>query len=166
MKVQRSPALRAWREHHESCKYVLLTISGLHYDAFPGQEDESEPIEVITPAVYYYKNNKHYVIYDEVVEGMAGVIKNKIRFTEDGLLEIMKSGISNTHMVFEKGKINMTEYETPYGELMVGVYTNGMTMDVQEHNIDIHVGYALDINSEKVADCNIVMNIRSNGEIS
>lgn len=145
-------------------KNVLLTISGLHYDAFPGQEDENEPIEVITPAVYYNKNGKHYVIYDEVVEGMPGVIKNKIKITGDGLLEIMKSGISNTHMVFEKNKINMTEYETPYGELMIGVYTNSMTVDVKEREIDVEVGYALDINSEKVADCNIIMNIRSNGE--
>lgn len=145
-------------------KNVLVTISGLHYDAFPGQEDENEPIEVITPATYYNKNGKHYIIYDEVVEGMPGTIKNKIKITGDGLLEIMKSGISNTHMVFEKDKINMTEYETPYGELMVGVYTNSMTVDVKEHEINVEVGYALDINSEKVADCNIVMNIRSNGE--
>lgn len=145
-------------------KNVLVTISGLHYDAFPGQEDENEPIEVIAPATYYNKNGKHYIIYDEVVEGMPGTIKNKIKITGDGLLEIMKSGISNTHMVFEKDKINMTEYKTPYGELMVGVYTNSMTVDVKEHEINVEVGYALDINSEKVADCNIVMSIRSNGE--
>ena len=30
--------------------------------------EESEPIEVITPASYYLKNGKHYVIHEEVVE--------------------------------------------------------------------------------------------------
>ena len=56
-------------------KEVLLTISGLHYDTFPGEEyNESEPIEVITPATYYLKNGKHYVVYDEMVEGMPGII--------------------------------------------------------------------------------------------
>ena len=94
----------------------MLSISGLHYDVTGMvQEEENEPIEVITPAAYYYKNGKHYVIYDEVVEGMPGVIKNKIKIYEDGKLEIMKSGLSNTHMTFEREKINMTEYETPYG---------------------------------------------------
>ena len=74
-------------------KDVLLSISGLHYDvAGVTEEDENEPIEVITPAAYYFKNGKHYVIYDEVVEGMPGTIKNKIRIAEDGKLEIMKSG--------------------------------------------------------------------------
>ena len=44
-------------------KDVLLSISGLHYDVTGMvQEEENEPIEVITPAAYYYKNGKHYVI--------------------------------------------------------------------------------------------------------
>lgn len=144
-------------------KEVLLTISGLHYDTFPGEEyDENEPIEVITPATYYLKNGKHYVIYDEMVEGMPGTIQNKIRIAGNNLLEIKKSGLANTKMVFEKDKINMTQYETPYGELMVGIFTKHMLIDVTEKNIDVRVNYELDINSEKVADCDIKMNIRAN----
>lgn len=143
-------------------KDVLLSISGLHYDAAGiTEEDENEPIEVITPAMYYYKNGKHYVIYDEVVEGMPGTIKNKIRIAEDGKLEIMKSGLSNAHMIFEKDKINMTQYETPYGELLVGTHTRDMQVEVTEQNIDVHVNYALDVNSEMLADCNITMNIKA-----
>ncbi|MCI9168387.1 MAG: DUF1934 domain-containing protein [Dorea sp.] len=144
-------------------KQVLLTISGLHFDSFPGEaEDENEPIEVITPATYYLKNGKHYVIYDEMVEGMPGTIQNKIRIAGNNLLEIKKSGLANTKMVFEKDKINMTQYETPYGELMIGIFTKNMLVDVTEKNIDIRVNYELDINSEKVADCDIKMNIRAN----
>lgn len=144
-------------------KEVLLTISGLHYDTFPGEEyDENEPIEVITTATYYLKNGKHYVIYDEMVEGMPGTIQNKIRIAGNNLLEIKKSGLANTKMVFEKDKINMTQYETPYGELMVGIFTKNMLIDVTERNIDVRVNYELDINSEKVADCDIKMNIRAN----
>lgn len=51
---------------------VLLTISGLHDMAFadPEENEENEPIEVITPASYYWKNGKHYILYDEVMEGI------------------------------------------------------------------------------------------------
>ncbi len=144
-------------------KDVLLSISGLHYDMTGTIEDneDNEPIEVITPATYYLKNGKHYVVYDEVVEGMPGTIKNKVRITEDQKLEIMKSGVSNAHMVFEKDKINMTQYETPYGELMLGVHTKDMKVIVTEDLIEVRVNYALDINSEPVADCNISMNIKA-----
>ena len=147
-------------------KEVLLTISGLHYEAIPEEEaiqEDDEPIEVITPATYYQKNGKHYVIYDEVVEGLPGTIRNKIRIAEDkGMLEIMKSGLADTKLVFEKDKINMTQYATPFGEMLVGVYTKDMQIDVEEKNIDVCVNYTLDINSEKVADCDIRMNIRAN----
>ena len=55
-------------------KDILLSISGLHYDMTgipdePGAEEENGPIEVITPASYYYKNGKHYIVYDEVLKG-------------------------------------------------------------------------------------------------
>lgn len=144
-------------------KDVLLTISGLHFDAVSDEtEEENEAIEVVTPATYYLKNGKHYVIYDELVEGMPGSIKNRIQIEESGKVEMFKRGISNTHMVFEKEKIHMTEYETPYGELMLGVYTRGVDVQIQEDNIDVEIGYALDANGQKVADCNIVMNIKAN----
>jgi len=133
-------------------------------DAFADVPDEeNEPIEVITPATYYLKNGKHYVLYDEVVEGMLGSIKNTIKITGDSKLEMKKSGIASTNMVFEKEKMNVTQYDTPYGEMMVGVYTKDMKVDVTEQNIDVSIAYALDVNSEKVADCEIVMNIKANG---
>ena len=145
-------------------KEVLLTISGLHMDTFSDTpDDENTPIEVITPATYYLKNGKHYILYDEVVEGMLGSIKNTIKITGDHKFEMKKSGIANTNMVFEKEKINVTQYDTPYGEMMVGIYTQDMKVDVTEDNIDVSIAYALDVNSEKVADCTITVNIKANG---
>ena len=156
-------------------KDVLLSISGLHQDVTgieaQGDEPGSEPIEVIVPASYYEKNGKHYVIYDELVEGIPGTIKNKVRILDDQKVdktellvhdrkvEIIKSGITNTHMVFEKDKINMTQYETPYGEMMIGVFTKDIQFEEQDEKITVHVNYALDINGDPVADCNIDIKI-------
>ena len=79
------------------------------------------------------------------------------------MVEIMKSGIANTHMTFEKDKIHMTQYETPYGELLVGVHTRYMDLKETEHQIDVNLGYELDVNGDKVADCNITMHVKSHG---
>ena len=142
-------------------KDVLLTISGLHYDEFSGREDDNEPIEVITPAAYYLKNNKHYIIYEEVVEGMPGSIKNKIRISGEDQLEILKSGLSGTHMVFEKDKIHMTPYETPYGELLLGIYTKDLKVEESDDRSNIRINYELDINGDKVADSEIKMCVKA-----
>lgn len=146
-------------------KDVLVSISGKHIDIMDdpveGYETGDDAIEVVTPASYYCRNGKHYILYDEVLEGMAGTIKNKIKITGTDSLEIMKSGVSSSHMVFEKNKKNLTYYHTPYGQMLIGVNTRKMEINVDEDQIDILVDYELDVNHEPMADCKIKMNIMS-----
>lgn len=145
-------------------KDVLVSISGLHMDTLSGMlNGDEEAIEVVTPGNYYCKNGKHYVIYDEVMEGMHGTIKNRIKITGTDSVEIMKTGLSNTHMVFEKNKKNITYYQTPYGQMLIGVKTRNMEINVTEENIDVSVDYELDINYEPLADCKIKMEIYAKG---
>ena len=148
-------------------KNVLVTISGLHYDdsVMMVQEEnsnEANSIEVTTPATYYLKNGKHYIVYDEIVEGIPGTIKNRIKIDEGKLLDITKSGITNSHMVFETEKINVTPYQTPYGDLLLGTYTKGMDIQIEEERIELQVRYSLDINGDKAADCDIRILIEAN----
>lgn len=145
-------------------KDVLVSISGLHMDVLEdvgneADQIENEAIEVVTPASYYCRNGKHYIIYDEVTEGFSGTTKNKIKITGDECLEIMKSGVSNSHMIFEKNKKNLTYYNTPYGQMLVGVNTKKMEVNVTDTNINVSVDYELDVNYEPMADCRIKMNI-------
>ena len=141
-------------------KDVLVSISGLHSDML-GPVDENQSIEVITPATYYCKNGKHYVLYEEPVEGMSETIHNRIKITGDELLEISKSGASNAHMMFEKNKKNLTYYGTQFGQILIGVDTRKMEIDVTDENIDVKVDYQLDVNHEPLADCKIRMHITS-----
>lgn len=89
-------------------KDVLVSISGKHIDIMndpaQGFETGDDSIEVVTPANYYCKNGKHYIIYDEVLEGMAGTIRNKIKITGTDSIEIMKSGVSSSHMILRRIK--------------------------------------------------------------
>ncbi len=80
-------------------KDVIVTISGLQF----AQETETEPVEIVTAGSYYKKNGKHYIIYDEVMEGFEGSTKNIIKLTEDSL-DVTKKGVTNVHMVFEENK--------------------------------------------------------------
>ena len=153
-------------------KDVLVSISGKHIDIMNGMAQEyageDDGIEVVTPASYYLRNGKHYIIYDEVVEGMAGAIRNKIKITGTDVVEIMRSGLSSSHMVFEKNKKNLTYYRTPFGQMLVGVNTRNMEINVGENKINVLVDHELDVNHEPMADCKIKMNIMSknNGDFS
>lgn len=157
-------------------KDVLVSISGRHVDMLTGSETEAaegyevgdDSIEVVTPANYYCRNGKHYIIYEEVLEGSSETIRNKIKITGTDSVEIMKSGMASSHMVFEKNKKNLTYYRTPYGQMLVGVNTRNMEITVKDDKIAVFVDYELDVNHEPMADCKIKMNIMSknSGEFS
>ena len=57
----------------------------------------------------------------------------------------------------------MTQYETPYGEMMIGVFTKDIRFEEQDEKITVHVNYALDINGDPVADRNIDIKITALG---
>ena len=141
-------------------KDVLITIAGLHYDAGEASGDETEPIEVTTPGMYYFKNGKHYILYDEVMEGFDGNTKNVIKLTEDSL-DITKKGVSNVHMIFEKNRKNVSYYNTPFGSLLIGIDAKSVDIAETEDAIDVKVKYNLEVNYEHLADCSITMNIKS-----
>lgn len=138
-------------------KDVLVSLRGLQFE----QADESpDEIETITVGAYYEKNGKHYVLYDEVTEGFEEPTKNKIKFSEHAL-ELTRTGLVNVHMVFEENRKNMTSYHTPYGDIIVGIDTKEIQIKEQEDQIDVNVCYALDVNYEFLADCEISIEIRS-----
>lgn len=156
-------------------KDVLVSISGHHIDIMAETEDQvkalesgQDAIEVVTPASYYCRGGKHYILYDEVMEGMPGTIKNRIKITGTDSVEIVKSGLSSSHMIFEKNRKNLTYYRTPYGQMLVGVNTRNMEVSVEDDRINVQVDYELDVNHEPLADCKIRLDIvsKNSGEFS
>ena len=139
-------------------KEVLVTVSGLQ--SMGGESDE---IQVITPGNYYRKNGKHYIIYDEMIEGYSNPVKNTIKVGED-VIDVIKHGISNVHMVFEKDKKRVTSYTTPMGEMMIGLSTNNIQVEEREDALNVQVSYSLDINYEHISECSIVVNVQSKGQ--
>lgn len=47
-------------------KDVLVAIKGLQFDP----EDEDRDLETVNSAEYYKRGNSHYVLYEEVMEGI------------------------------------------------------------------------------------------------
>ncbi len=137
-------------------KEVLISISGLQFI----EAMEQTPVEVITSGNYYKKNGKHYIIYDEVVEGFPETTKNIIKLG-DGCMDITKRGVTNVHMMFEQDKKNLTYYYTPYGSLLIGITATRVDVEETEHDMHILVDYALEVNYEHMADCEIKMDVKA-----
>lgn len=135
-------------------KNVLISIVGLQYEI-----DKDDPIEVITVGEYYLRNGKHYLNYDEISEDNDGVTSCTMKIV-DKQVNIIKRGTANVNMVFEEGSKNTTMYQTPFGELQVGILANRVNIVEKEDNITVEIDYALDINYSHVSECSIKIQIK------
>lgn len=136
---------------------VLLTLQGLQFDQ---REEDADKLEMVTVGDYYKRNGKHYVVYEEITEGFTQPTKNRLKFSEH-MLELSRNGLVNVHMVFQENKKNLTNYNTPFGQILIGIDTKKIRVEEREDNIVVEVDYALDINYEFLSDCHIKIDICS-----
>lgn len=79
-------------------KDVLITIRGVHT-----LDHEDNDVEMIVRGDYYQKNGKHYILYEEILEGAEERVKNVIKISPSSM-DIIKKGVTNSRMLFEKNK--------------------------------------------------------------
>lgn len=141
-------------------KDVLVSISGLQMAVNDVGSNNDEPIEILSPGTYFFKDGTHYIFFEEMVEGVQGVTKTQIRINGKESMEVRKKGIFNIQMIFEKNRNNRCVYETPYGQLNLGICTSQISVDEKNDNINVKAEYALDVNHEPLAACTIRINIK------
>ena len=144
-------------------KEVLISISGLQTALDDMENEDNDPIEIINSGNYFFKDGTHYIFFEEVAEGIPGVTKSQIRLHGKETLEVIKKGVSNIHMLFERNKTNRCFYKTPFGELNLGISTRNIKVDESEENINIRAEYSMDVNHKPLADCIIRINIKPLG---
>ena len=140
-------------------KDVLIHVRGLQ---MMETEEGQEPIEIVVPGQYYFRNGSHYLRYEEILDDSAEPTINYIKMSPGGV-EVRKKGLVNVHMVFEQGKKNMTYYTTPYGTLQMGIATTNLELTEHKGSIDMKVYYSLDMNEEHVADCYLTIQAQEKG---
>ncbi len=138
-------------------KEVLVSVAGLQLDI-----DSDNVIEVISQGKYYFKNNKHYIIYKEFDENIPNnVTKNTIKISPSHI-DISKRGVNSVNMIFEEGKETMSYYETPFGSLLIGINTSKISVDTSDNNIEAKINYILSVNYTQVSECDITIKVSSN----
>ena len=136
-------------------KDVLITIRGVHT-----LDHEDNDVEMIIRGDYYQKNGKHYILYEEILEGAEERVKNVIKISPSSM-DIIKKGVTNSRMLFEKNKKNLSCYSTPVGNLVIGIQANHFYVEEQENSIKVNVDYSLDINYEHMSDVRSCLEVQA-----
>ena len=94
------------------------------------------------------------------MEGFEGKVKNVIKVSGRGI-DIIKRGIANVHMQFEKNKKNLSCYTTPLGDMVVGIQANKIRINEEPDSLKVDIDYSLDVNYEHLSECSIRVDVQS-----
>lgn len=137
-------------------KEVLITISGVQ------DEYEGPPITQTVSGEYYFKNGRHYLLYEEIVENMNGFLGNNkcTMKISPQQVEIIKKGDGNLYMNFMKGKKTVTSYTSPFGNIITGFYTHRIDIFEEEGLTELALYYELEMNGAYISECEIRVQVK------
>ena len=118
---------------------ILISVRGLHTLDIEQEEEETDELEMTMPGKYYFRNGKHYVLFEETDEESQSVVKNRFKLSD--------------------GEKSSSWYGTPVGDVQLGIEVTDMQLMEGEDEIEMNVAYALEMNSEHVSDSRIRLRI-------
>ncbi len=120
------------------------------------QQTAEDETQITAGGSYFYRDGTHYVKYEET-HGADGVTDSLLKVRGD-CVEVIKRGLVNTQMRFEKGKKNTAVYETPFGRLLLEISATEIAVTEREEKLSVRVNYIINANGQYLADS--VINIQ------
>lgn len=121
----------------------VITICDYH--DVQGQREKSE---LTTTAEIHGTHDDYYVIYEEQSEELLGCTTT-VHVENSNCVTVSRNGAYNTELKMEKGRRNLCCYNTPVGQIMMGVFTSAIRSDYEENKKTVlDFSYSLDFNNE------------------
>ena len=125
--------------------YIITVIGKQTVD---GEQDK---IEVITAGDMAIEEGKITITYPEFTNDTPAKQTDTAVTLENGVLCIDRQGEMSSHLILEQGVRHECLYQTPMGQMFIGIFTDSITVDVDEHGGVINAAYQLDFNRSVVS---------------
>lgn len=122
----------------------IINIVGKQY-----MDGEQDKIEVMTLGHYTEKNGHRYIMYKEYDdEGSQGEQTTVVKIENNSRVSIIRPGAYQSRLLLELGRRHQCHYRTIAGDLMIGVFTDHIAMELDDEGGSLDVSYSLDFNSD------------------
>ena len=124
-------------------------------------DSDTDCIEFTTDARYGFKDGSYFVSYDEsqLLE-VDGEVKTTLFVKPDNSIVLQRKGAYNSRMVIEKGIRNNCFYQTPHGELSLGIFGEKVSSNLNNNGGEISMKYTIDTGSQMLSRNNVNISIR------
>ena len=138
----------------------LISVTGIQE-----VDGEKDSIELTTVGSYMINNrgNKYtgYKEYDEENPSISS--NNVVKVENDDKVTIIRNGGQQTRLILERGKRHQCHYRTIMGDLMIGVFTDSITSNLDDKGGKLHVSYELDFNNEFISKNEFYIDVKEKG---
>lgn len=138
-------------------KEVIVTISSVQNNG----AGESEQYQSKAEGIYHFKNDSHYIQFEEKQEGFTETTKTVLNIRKD-FIRMTKKGLIQTQMVFQKGEDTPSDYQTPYGKLPLTIHTEKLKVEeCSEDRLVAAIRYRMESLGDFLSACDLTIEVKS-----
>ncbi len=121
----------------------------------------TDKIEFTTDGRFGFKEGSFFISYDEskLLE-VDGEVKTTVYVKPDNSVVLQRKGAYNSKMIIEKGIRNNCFYETPHGELSLGIFGEKVKSNLSDNGGKISMNYTIDTNLQLLSRNAVNISIR------
>jgi uncharacterized beta-barrel protein YwiB (DUF1934 family) len=124
-------------------------------------DDETGEVELTTFGTYVRRGESRYIVYKEYTSENKNKTRTSILKVDGGdKVTLMRGGEDNTRLILERGKRHLCQYDTEFGNMMIGVFTSRVQSELDDLGGKLEVSYTLDINSSLSSQNEIFITIK------
>ncbi len=127
-------------------KKAIIKITDRHV-----QDGEEYEAELTTSGEFEITENGCKVVYHETDEELDNCVTT-LEVEGSRKISMTRAGKYNTEMIIEKDRRHSCFYQTPYGELMMGIYAKNISNDMTENGGTLNFSYTIDFNNTPASE--------------
>lgn len=123
-------------------------------------DGEKESISLKTLGEYETDGTSQYIRYKEYDGDNPEIcFNNTVKVEKGNTVTVIRSGPQQSRLILERGRRHQCHYNTMFGDLMVGVFTNIVESKLTEKGGTLHAAYTLDFNAGLVSKNEIFIKV-------
>ncbi len=140
-------------------KKAIIKITDRHV-----QDGEEYECELTTSGEFMLTEKGCIVKYTETDEEL----ENSVTWLDaegSQKISMTRTGKYNTEMIIEKDRRHTCFYETPYGELLMGIYAKSIFNDMSANGGTLKFSYTIDFNNVPASENELTVNVTPKEEV-
>lgn len=124
-------------------------------------DGQSDSIEFSTDGRFGIKDGSYFLSYDESgLLDVEGEIKTTLYVKPDNTVVLQRKGSYNSKMVIEKGVRTNCIYSTPVGQILLGIFGEKVSPNLNENGGSIALTYLIDDDAKLISRNKVNISVR------